>query len=157
MSQPAPDALASAPTILLVEDSPDDVVLTRRAFRKAGLAARLAVVEDGEQAIDYLSGRRAFADRDVHPAPVLVLLDLKLPRRSGLEVLGWLREQPAMRTLPVVVLTSSKQIEDVERAYAAGANSYIEKPVAFESLLKLVDLLHGYWLGINVPSSLRAR
>lgn len=141
-----------APHILLVEDNLDDVILTRRAFRKASLLANLRVTENGELAIDYLSGAGPYANRDQHPWPGLVLLDLKLPRKSGLEVLRWIRAQPAMRDLPVVVLTSSRQPEDIERAYALGANSYLEKPVDFESLQKLVATLHLYWLQLNVTS-----
>lgn len=150
--EPGRDRAAQS-TILLVEDNPDDVILTRRAFRRAGLDAALAVVEDGELAVEYLSGVGRFSDRERHPWPALVLLDLKLPRKPGLEVLQWIRSQPTLHDLPVVVLTSSRQDEDIERAYALGANSYLEKPVEFAALQKLVETLHLYWLRFNVTRS----
>jgi len=141
------------PHILLVEDNLDDIILTRRALKKAGLRANLLVVEDGELALDYVAGAGAYRDRDRHPWPTLVLLDLKLPKKPGLEVLRWVRAQPHMHDLPVVVLTSSRQLEDIDRAYELGANSYLEKPVDFESLKKLVSALHLYWLQLNVTGT----
>jgi CheY-like chemotaxis protein len=147
------DSAAGVPHILLVEDNLDDIILTRRAFKKAGLTASLWVVEDGELALDYLAGTGAYRNRDRHPWPALVLLDLKLPKKPGLEVLRWVRAQPKMKDLPIVVLTSSRQLEDIERAYALGANSYLEKPVDLESLQKLVSALHLYWLRLNVTST----
>lgn len=136
-------------SILLVEDDPNDVLLIRRAFRKANLANPLQVVGDGEQAEAYLSGRGPYADRERHPLPVLVLLDLKLPRRSGLEVLEWLRGQPALSRVRIVVLTSSREASDVNRAYDLGASSYLVKPVAFDSLIDLVKALDLYWVILN--------
>jgi CheY-like chemotaxis protein len=136
-------------TVLLVEDDPDDVVLTQRAFKKASVANPLHVVTDGEEAVAYLSGQGRFADRAEHPLPMLLLLDLKLLRRSGLEVLEWLRAQPGLRRLPVVVLTSSKESQDVNRAYDLGVNSYLVKPVAFDSLQEMVQSLGFYWLMLN--------
>ena len=136
-------------SILLVEDDPNDVALTRRAFERAGLANPLQVVNDGEQAIAYLAGQPPYTDRQSHPVPILVLLDLKLPRKSAFDVLGWLRGVPHVRRLPVVVLTSSAQSPDVNRAYDAGANSYLVKPVAFENLLSLVRMLGLYWIATN--------
>jgi CheY-like chemotaxis protein len=147
--------------VLLVEDEPNDVFLIERAFRKCDFQHALHSVNDGEQAVAYLSGVREFADRQAFPLPTLVLLDLKLPRRSGLEVLAWLRNRhDSLRRLPVVVLTSSKQSSDVNRAYELGANSYLVKPVAFDGLLELVKALNGYWIRFNekpeldTPSSL---
>src|SRR4051794_16744683 len=148
--------LPAPATILLVEDNLDDVILTRRAFRRSGVMAALAVAEDGEQAIHYLRGQGAFADRNAHPMPALVLLDWKLPKKTGVEVLRWIRSEPALLTLPVVILTSSKQQEDIEAAYAAGANSYLQKPVELGALQELVIRLHLYWLQTNVPSSTTA-
>ena len=136
--------------ILLVEDEPNDVFLIERAFRKCDFTHTLRSVSDGEQAVAYLSGAREFSNRQEYPVPSLVLLDLKLPRRGGLEVLAWLRNrQDALKRLPVVVLTSSKQTSDINRAYDLGANSYLVKPVAFDGLLDLVKALNGYWTRFN--------
>lgn len=141
---------ASQAHILLVEDEPNDVFLIQRAFRKANLLNPIQAVSDGEQAIAYLTGQKEFGDRQKYPMPVLILLDLKLPRKTGLEVLAWLREQPApLKRVPVVVLTSSKQSTDINRAYDLGANSYLVKPVAFEGLLQMVKALDLYWLILN--------
>jgi CheY-like chemotaxis protein len=136
-------------TVLLVEDDPDDVLLTQRAFRKVGARVPIQVVGDGEQAIAYLTGQGGWADRESHPLPDLLLLDLKLPRRSGFEVLEWLRSQPGLRRLPVVVLTGSREMADVDRALDLGANSYLVKPVGFDALLEIVRLLDLYWLTHN--------
>jgi len=136
-------------TILLVEDDLNDVFLIQRAFRKANLANPIQVMKDGEAAVLYLSGQEPYADRDRYPLPILMLLDLKLPRRSGLEVLEWLKQQPKLKRLPVVVLTSSREHTDLNRAYDLGANSYLVKPVAFDSLLNMVQTLNQYWLIIN--------
>jgi CheY-like chemotaxis protein len=135
--------------VLLVEDDPNDVLLVRRAFRKAGIDAELHVLGDGATAIEYLGGIGPYADRTRYPMPALVLLDLKLPRRSGHEVLAWLRQQPAIRRVPVTVLTSSRESADLNRAYDLGVNSYLVKPVAFDALLELVRLVRLYWLGLN--------
>lgn len=136
--------------ILLVEDEPNDVFLIERAFRKCDAQHVLYSVGDGEQAIAYLSGIREFEDRSKYPIPSVVLLDLKLPKRSGLEVLAWLRTRnDSMRRLPVVILTSSKQTSDINRAYELGANSYLVKPVAFDGLLDLVKAFNGYWTRFN--------
>lgn len=136
-------------SILLVEDDPNDVALTQRAFARTQFGNPLQVVTDGEQAIAYLAGESAYADRQRYPLPILVLLDLKLPRKSGFDVLGWIRGVPNVRRLPVVVLTSSQQSPDINRAYDAGANSYLVKPVAFENLLSLVQTLGLYWIMTN--------
>jgi CheY-like chemotaxis protein len=136
-------------TILLVEDDPNDVLLIRRAFRKSDVANPIQVVGDGEEAIAYLSGRGPYADRERYPLPVLLLLDLKLPRKSGFEVLEWLRQQRGLKRLCVAVLTSSSETPDINRAYDLGANSYLVKPVRFEGLLRMVQTLNLYWLIIN--------
>ena len=136
-------------TLLLVEDDSNDVLLIQRAFQKASMANPLQVVTDGEEAVAYLSGEGHYGDRQKHPLPMLVLLDLKLPRKSGLEVLEWLRGQPGLKRLPVVVLTSSKESGDVNRAYDLGANSYLVKPVGFDSLVGMVKSLGLYWLMLN--------
>jgi len=136
--------------ILHVEDYPNDVLLVGLAFRKSGIAATLQVVNDGEQAVQYLSGQGQYANRETFPLPALVLLDLKLPRRSGLEVLTWIRGQDNLRRLPVVVLTSSNQQADVVRAYDIGLNSYLVKPSALEELVQTIDKACAYWLELNV-------
>jgi CheY-like chemotaxis protein len=145
------------PTILVVEDSPDDVFLLRRAFRKANLMNPVHVAEDGQVAIDYLSGAPPYQDRAAFPLPALVLLDLKLPRRSGHEVLEWIRAQPGgLRRVPVAVLTTSRESPDVNRAYDLGANSYLAKPVDFDALLELVKTLQLYWMILNERPDVRA-
>lgn len=136
-------------TILLVEDDPNDVLLTQRAFRRANLVNPLQVVQDGEAAVLYLGGQGFYANRDRYPLPIIMLLDLKLPRLSGLEVLEWLQQQPELKRLPVVMLTSSRENADLNRAYDLGANSYLFKPVAFDDLLEMVKALNQYWLILN--------
>jgi len=137
-------------TVLLVEDDPNDILLTQRAFRKANLVhVSLQVVQDGDAAVFYLSGTGKYSDRGRHPLPVLMLLDLKLPRRSGHEVLTWLRQQPNLKRLPVIVLTSSKENTDVNKAYDLGANSYLVKPVGLTAFTEVVNSLNMYWLLLN--------
>jgi len=135
--------------MLLVEDDPNDILLIQRAFAKACLVNPLKVVRDGEEALNYLAGSGDFSDRGRFPLPSLILLDLKLPRKSGLEILQWLRQQPALKHIPVIVLTSSKESSDVSRAYDLGANSYLVKPVGFEGLLELVKSIGMYWMILN--------
>jgi CheY-like chemotaxis protein len=137
------------PRILIVEDNDDDVALIRRAFKHCKILNPLSVVSDGDAAVAYLSGTGPYADRAEHPLPALVMLDLKLPRRSGLEVLEWMKQQPLLKRTPVVILTSSKEHRDVNRAYDLGANSYLMKPVEFDDLRAMVERLHLYWLVMN--------
>jgi CheY-like chemotaxis protein len=136
-------------TILHVEDDPNDVLLIGRAFRKAEVSAHVQVVNDGEQAVQYLSGANEFSDRQKYPAPAFVLLDMKLPRKSGTEVLEWIRAQPILKRLPVVMLTASRQPIDVNRAYELGANAYLVKPVNFDALVDLLKTLDAFWLRAN--------
>ena len=138
-----PDKL---PALLLVEDNGDDVFFMKRAISAAGIAHPLEVAQDGQAAIDYLSGRGEFADRKRFPVPFLMFLDLKLPHKSGLEVLEWIRSQPALRTLIVLVLTSSREESDVTKAYSLGANSFLVKPPSGLQLNELVKLIRTYWL-----------
>lgn len=145
----------SAYPILLVEDSPDDALLIQRAFRKANLANPVQLVRDGEEAVAYLGGAPPYDDRTRFPLPVFMLLDLKLPRRSGLEVLAWVRQESVVKRLPVVVLTSSRESVDVNRAYDLGVNSYLTKPVGFEALLEMVRNVNLYWLVLNENPELR--
>lgn len=141
--------MRSRPCVLLVEDNPDDVDLITHAFRKVQVPHPLEVVSDGELAIEYLAGPPAFKDREQDPLPAVVLLDLKLPRKSGFAVLEWIRENPALRHLPVVVLTSSNQEEDVRRAYELFANSYLVKPVRRDALIDMVQMVSRYWADLN--------
>lgn len=141
--------METARTILLVEDNRNDILLVQRAFRKANLAHSIQVIEDGDSAVLYLAGGDPYTDRDQYPLPALILLDLKLPRRSGLEVLAWLKQQPDLKRLPVVVLTSSGETIDIHRAYDLGANSYLVKPPSFADLKTMLESLNLYWLTLN--------
>ena len=136
-------------TILLVEDNPKDVFLIQRALRKAEIVTPMQVVNDGDAAVEYLSGAIPYSDRATYPFPVLVLLDLKLPRRSGAEVLAWIRQQPTLKRIPVVVLTSSREYADINRIYDLGANAYIVKPPAFDQLVDIIKTLNLHWIIYN--------
>ncbi len=136
--------------ILLVEDNPDDVELTRRAFQKSNVANELVVVRDGQEALDYLFVQGAYAERAA-PAPHVVLLDLNLPKLSGFEVLRRLRGSEVTRRLPVVILTTSKEEMDVINSYNLGANSYVRKPVDFVQFADAARQLGLYWLVLNEP------
>lgn len=135
--------------ILLVEDNPDDEMLTLRAFRHANLLNKVVVVRDGAEALDYLFGTGVYADRDTSIMPQLVLLDLKLPKVDGLEVLRRLRANELTKFLPVVVLTSSDEESDIVESYNLGANSYVRKPVDFAHFGEAVRQLGLYWLVLN--------
>jgi two-component system response regulator len=135
--------------ILLVEDNPDDEALTLRAFRKNNVSHRVVVARDGVEALDYLFATGSHAERDPGADPRLVLLDLKLPRIDGLEVLRRIRSDPRTRLLPVVILTSSKEQQDMLDGYGLGANSYVQKPVDFARFIQAVEQLKLYWLVLN--------
>ncbi len=137
--------------ILLVEDSPQDAELTLRAFRKRNLANQLHHVEDGAEALDFIFCRGAYAGRSFHNPPKVILLDLKLPKVGGLEVLEALKSDERTRSIPVVVVTSSREDPDIRAAYALGVNSYVVKPVNFESFLDAMSQLGLYWLLLNQP------
>lgn len=137
---------------LLVEDSEDDILLMQRAFLIANFMNPLQVVRTGEEAIDYLAGVGRFANRTEFPIPAIVLIDLKLPGKSGFEVLRWIRSQRRLRAVRIVVLTASNDIEDVSAAYKLGAHSFIRKPVAFERLVAAAVVLKGYWLRLDRSS-----
>ena len=144
--------MASKPfplTILVAEDEPHDVFFIKRAFADAGLTTLIQVVKDGQEAIDYISASPPFENRREHPLPDLLLLDLKMPRLNGFDVLTWLRKQPGLKRLPVVIFSSSTQYEDVNRAYDLGANSYLPKKAGSPELLKLVEQIDGYWCKLN--------
>jgi CheY-like chemotaxis protein len=132
--------------ILLAEDSEDDVLILRKALARVGLECPLQVVRDGEEAIAYLRGVGRFANRSEYPLPDLFLLDLKMPRRDGFEVLQWLRQQPSLAPLRTIVLTTSQDICDVDRAYALGANSFLTKPVDLPDFGNTLEETFNYWL-----------
>ena len=136
--------------ILLVEDSTDDVLLTLRALQQANILNEVIVARDGQEAIDYLKGEGQYNGRDSSDAPVVVLLDLKMPRMGGLECLKKIRSADSLKFLPVVVLTSSKEDQDICESYNLGANSYIQKPVDFEQFVQAIRTLGLYWLVLNV-------
>jgi two-component system, response regulator len=138
-------------TILLVEDNPDDEELTLRALSRNNISNEVVVVRDGQEAVDWLEGTGPHAGRDVSEIPALVLLDLKLPKIDGLEVLRRLRAHPRTALVPVVILTSSKEDRDRARGYQSGANSYVQKPVDFTSFVDAVRQLGMYWLMLNEP------
>lgn len=139
--------------ILLVEDNADDEALALRAFRKMNICNEIVVARDGAEALDYLFGEGIFAGRDVYGQPALVLLDLKLPKIDGLEVLKRIRAASVTRFLPVVVLTSSREEQDLIASYSSGANSYVRKPIDFNEFLSAVGQLGVYWLLLNeLPS-----
>ncbi len=143
--------------ILLVEDNPDDVDLTLRAFKKNSIRNKVIVAGDGLEALDYLFGRGKYAGRDVKELPVVILLDLKLPKLDGMEVLKKIRQDENTRLLPVVIMTSSAEEHDVIDCYNHGANSYIRKPVKFEQFIEAVKTLGLYWLLFNEPPPLRKK
>lgn len=137
--------------ILLVEDNEDDRLLTVRAFQKAGIVNKVVAVNDGVEALDILFGTGAYEGKPLEPLPQVVLLDLNLPRVGGLDVLRKIRSEQRTKLLPVVVLTSSKEEEDIVRSYLAGANSYVRKPVDFREFADVAKHLGLFWLLLNEP------
>ncbi|MBI3829533.1 MAG: response regulator [Planctomycetes bacterium] len=135
--------------ILYAEDDEDDAFLFQHAFKQAGISHRLVVVPNGKTAIEYLSGDGAYADRVQHPLPSLVLMDLKMPGISGLEVLKWIRTSPSLSTLLVVMVTSSNQDTDIHRAYLQGANGYLVKPGNIDAIVTMARSIKDYWLMQN--------
>ena len=138
-----------ASTILLVEDNPDDAELLIYAFAKAGISNPIMLLDDGEKAVNYVHGRAGYADRTEFPLPGLILLDLKLPRHSGFEVLEVIRSLEATRRTPVVVVTSSNQEHDIRRAYDLGANAYLVKPVGGDALTTMMSSIRAFWIQLN--------
>lgn len=135
--------------ILLVEDDSNDILFIQRAFRQANIRNSIHIVRNGDDAVAYLAGEGKYTSRETYPLPLLILLDLKLPCRSGLEVLEWLKEQPILKRIPVVILTSSKESIDVNHAYDLGVNCYLLKPVRFDALIKMVEAIDTFWLQLN--------
>jgi CheY-like chemotaxis protein len=135
--------------ILLVEDSPDDEELTIRTLKKNNILNEVVVAHDGAEALDFLFGKRKYKKRDTSQMPVIIMLDIKLPKIGGLEVLKCIRENEKTKLLPVVILTSSDEERDLVESYELGANSYVRKPVAFDQFQKAVQQLAVYWLLLN--------
>lgn len=132
--------------VLYVEDEENDAFIVSHAWKKAGVVNALHVVTDGEQAIQYLRGQGPYGDREKHPMPCLVLLDLKIPKLNGFDVLKWIRESPSIQTLPVLILTSSNQPSDIHQAYSFRANAYLTKPSNSEGLAVLIASVKEFWL-----------
>jgi CheY-like chemotaxis protein len=141
--------VARSSTILLVEDDPNDVLLVKMAFQKSLPGLRLMVVTNGHEAVQYLKGEAHYADRSAHPFPEFILLDLKMPLMNGFEVLRWIRAQPVIKRLPVIVFTSSLHDRDAALAYEEGANSFVTKPTDFAKLVQTMKSLGEFWLGAS--------
>ena len=133
-------------TVLLVEDSEDDITIIRRAFKQGAIVNPLQIARDGEVAVAYLNGDGKYHDRAAYPLPALVLLDLRLPRMDGFAVLRWIRQQPPLDSVPVVVITVSSAVRDVNLAYQSGANSFMVKPADFQDVVRMSKQLATYWL-----------
>jgi two-component system response regulator len=141
--------------ILLVEDRQDDIDLTLQSFKNINIANRIDVVRDGAEALDYIFATGAYSDRDIEDLPAVILLDIKLPKVDGMEVLRRIREDERTKTLPVVILTSSKEEKDLIEGYKIGCNSYVRKPVEFENFSKAISELGLYWLLLNEPPPIK--
>jgi len=137
--------------ILLVEDNADDAGLTIRALKKHNLANNLVHLSDGQQAIDFIFGQEQFSDREIEDQPKIIMLDLKMPKVDGLQVLKAIRSDERTKSIPVVIMTSSKEDKDIAECYKLGVNSYLVKPVAFDDFSKIVTELGFYWLLLNQP------
>ncbi|HVT04537.1 MAG TPA: response regulator [Thermoanaerobaculia bacterium] len=138
--------------ILLVEDNPHDLELTLRVLKKNNLANHVVAVRDGEEALDYLFARGAYRDRDVNHVPRVIFLDLKLPKIDGIEVLREIKADPRTRAIPVVMVTSSEEEKDRMQSYALGVNSYVVKPIEFDSFVNTISQLGFYWMAVNRPA-----
>lgn len=141
--------LTNPVSVLIADDDTQDTMLVRMAAQRVSLCLRFASVANGEEAIDYLMGRSRYADRQAHPFPSMMLLDLKMPRLSGFDVLDYVRRQPRLRQLPIVIFSSSDHPGDIQRAYEAGANSYLCKPHSNNDLSALLKALEEYWCKFN--------
>jgi CheY-like chemotaxis protein len=144
-------------TILLVEDEENDALLVKMAFQKNGISNPVQWARDGLEAIAYLNGEGDFANRERYPFPEVLILDLKMPRMNGLELLAWIRDHPEFRVIPTIIMSASQLDSDVEKAYALGANTYMIKPSAFDDLAKMVKLAHDYWQMSVKPRTTRAK
>jgi CheY-like chemotaxis protein len=139
--------------ILLVEDDPNDVWLVKHAFQSANISNPLRIVNDGQEAIDYLKGSGAFGDRGAFPLPKLVLLDLKMPRLNGFDVIGWMRQHYPWKLTPIIILSSSALPQDVNRAYELGANAYMVKPADYRALERLFRTIADFWNAGETPTT----
>lgn len=156
MSSSATTSASRHINILIADDDPDDRLLTREALLQSDIPSRIAFVEDGEELLDYLLGRGKFKN-NTDPQPDLVLLDLNMPRKSGVEALQEIKSNQALRHIPIVVLTTSKEEEDIYRTYDLGVNSFITKPVTYESLINTMRILGKYWFEVvQLPSERQA-
>ena len=144
-------------TILVVEDNAEEVILLQKAFKRTAMDIAVQFVVNGEEAIDYLSGVERFRDRYTFPEPDLVIMDLKMPRKGGFEVLEWFRNLQEGALIPVIVLTSSNREADIQRAYGLGANSYFIKPTSFEEFRDLIRMVYDYWSHAQRPKLLAVR
>jgi CheY-like chemotaxis protein len=142
------------PTILIVEDDANDAFFLRRSIEKAHLSCEIRFVGDGDAAIAYLAGEGVYADRFAYPLPLLMTLDLKLPRLSGHEVLRWVRAQPGLRRLPVIILSSSVEPIDINQAHDDGANAYVVKPGGLNGMIELMSALGGFWITHHCPADI---
>ena len=142
--------------ILVAEDDPTDAYFFQRAFRRAGIPITLHFVRDGQEVVDYLQGEGQFADRALHPVPHVLLLDLKMPRMDGFDVLAWARNQPGLKDLLIVIFSASDEPGDISRAYNLGANSYLVKPHSMEELTALVGSFKKHWLESNTAPGCQA-
>jgi CheY-like chemotaxis protein len=143
--------------ILLVDDDENDVLLTRMAFEKIGLPNRIHWARDGVEAVAYLNGEGIYTDRHLYPFPEVLIVDLKMPRMTGLELLAWLRDHPEYRVIPTIILTSSRLDADIEKAYNLGANTYMLKPASLDDLAKMVKAVHNYWAVSEKPKTKRKK
>jgi CheY-like chemotaxis protein len=141
----------SALRILVAEDNEDDIFFLQRALKKAGIQNPVHICHDGQGVIDYLQAEGPYADRDKHPFPRMLILDLKMPNVTGLDVLRWLQKYPHCWVIPTVILTSSHEPADIQEAYDLGANAYFVKPTTIEGTQKLLELLHGFWSLAKLP------
>jgi CheY-like chemotaxis protein len=132
-------------TVLLVEDDLNDIFLVKRAFKRANLPTPLQVVTDGEEAVQYLIGEGKYTDRRAYPMPHLIVMDIKMPRKTGLEVLEWIKKDGFLKRIPVIIVSSSDQASDINRAYELGANAYMVKPVDFQEVENLFQSITHYW------------
>lgn len=137
---------SDSPPVLVAEDEPTDALILRVAFEQAGIPRSLVVVRDGEEAVNYLCGNPPYTDRSVHPLPALILLDLKMPRMTGFDVLAWLASRPDFKHLPAIVFSSSSEEQDVSRARQMGARDYFIKPHSISDYVKIVHTIHTRWL-----------
>jgi CheY-like chemotaxis protein len=143
--------------ILVAEDDPSDAFFLQRAFKRTGIAVELDFVEDGQEAIEYLRDLETVAERATSPLPKLLLLDLKMPRRDGFDVLDWVRKQPYLKSLFVVIFSSSEQVRDIDRAYELGANSYLVKPHSIQDLMDLVASFKKHWMEVGEPGGIASQ